>query len=148
MQHLSISFTVTESAQQVFDGITNVRGWWSNTLEGESAQQGDEFIYRHGNLHYSKHRVIESIPGKKMVWLTLGSSINFVDDKTEWDNTTIVFEITEHNDETTVRFTHIGLTPALACYEACTGGWNYYIESLKKLIVSGKGNPDPSPKVN
>jgi len=143
MQNLSISFTVTESPQQVFDSIINVRGWWSNALEGESRQQGDEFIYRHGDIHYSKHRVTESIPGKKMVWLTTGSSINFVDDKTEWNNTTIVFEITEQNNKTTVQFTHIGLTPVLACYDACSRGWNYYIESLTKLIVTGTGTPDP-----
>lgn len=142
MHHLNISFTVTQSPQQVFDSIIDVRGWWSNTLEGESRQQGDEFIYRHGDIHYSKHRITESIPGKKIVWLTIGSSINFVDDKTEWNNTTIVFEIIKQHAETMVRFTHIGLTPALACYEACSNGWNYYIESLHELITTGTGTPD------
>ncbi|MBL4678888.1 MAG: SRPBCC domain-containing protein [Mucilaginibacter sp.] len=142
MEDLKISFTVSETPHEVFEAVTNVRGWWSATLEGESAHQGDEFIYRHGDLHYSRHRLTEVVPDKKVVWLTTDSSINFVDDKTEWTGTTIIFEIGRKDGETTLEFTHYGLVPALACFEACSGGWRYYIESLRQLIVSGEGHPD------
>jgi uncharacterized protein YndB with AHSA1/START domain len=142
MTDFTTSFTVTQTPQQVFDAVTNVRGWWSESLEGDSKQLGDEFIYRHKEVHYSRHRLTEVIPAKKVVWLTTDSSINFVDDKTEWNGTTVVFDIDEKDGQTTLRFTHIGLVPELACYEGCSGGWNYYLQSLHNLITTGKGNPD------
>lgn len=142
MTDFTTSFIVTQTPQQVFDAVTNVRGWWSESLEGDSKQLGDEFSYRHKEVHYSRHRLTEVIPAKKVVWLTTDSSINFVDDTTEWTGTTVVFDIDEKDGETILRFTHIGLVPALACYEGCSGGWNYYLQSLHNLITTGKGNPD------
>jgi uncharacterized protein YndB with AHSA1/START domain len=145
MTDLKISFTVSQTPQQVFDAIINVRGWWSESLEGESKQQGDEFIYHHKDLHYSKHLLTEVITNKKVTWLTTDSSLNFVDDKTEWTGTTVVFDIEEQGSQTTLHFTHIGLVPELACYEACNGGWSHYLQSLHDLIATGKGNPDKKP---
>jgi hypothetical protein len=142
MQDFKTSFTVSQTPHLVFVAITNVRGWWSETLEGESAQHGDEFIYRHGELHYSRHRLTEVVPDEKVGWLTTDSSINFVEDKTEWTGTTVIFNIKEEDGQTTLEFTHHGLVPQLACFEACTGGWRYYIESLRQLIINGEGYPD------
>lgn len=141
MKDFKASLTVSQTPQEVFNAVTNVRGWWSEKLEGESGKEGDEFVYRHGDMHYGRHRLTEVIPGKKMVWLTTDSSINFVDDKTEWNGTTVVFDIKEDNGHTILEFTHQGLVPELACFEACTGGWRYYVESLRALIVDGKGKP-------
>ncbi|TFF35642.1 SRPBCC family protein [Mucilaginibacter psychrotolerans] len=142
MTDFTTSFTVTQTPQQVFDAVTNVRGWWSESLEGASKQQSDEFVYRHKDVHYSKHLLTEVVPLKKVVWLTTDGSINFVNDKTEWNGTTVVFDIEEKGGQTTLWFTHIGLVPALDCYEGCSGGWNYYLQSLRNLITTGKGNPD------
>jgi hypothetical protein len=143
-QDFTISFNVEQTPQQVFKAINNVRGWWGQGIEGESKNVGDEFIYRHGDIHYSKHRVTESIPNKKVSWLTLDGSINFVEDKTEWNNTEAVFTISEDGGKTKLQFTHHGLQPILQCYNGCSGGWTYYIvESLKKLIETGEGCPDP-----
>ncbi|AYL96705.1 SRPBCC family protein [Mucilaginibacter celer] len=142
MNDFKTSFTFTQTPQQVFNAVTNVRGWWSESLEGQSKQQGDEFVYRHKDIHYSKHRLTEVIPDKKVVWVTTDSSINFVDDKTEWNGTIIVFDIAENDGNTTLQFTHIGLVPQLACYEGCSGGWTYYLNSLHELITTGEGTPD------
>ena len=142
MNDFKTSFTVTQTPQQVFDAVINVRGWWSESLEGDSRQQGDEFIYRHKDLHYSKHLLTEVIPNKKITWLTTDSSLNFVDDKTEWTGTIVVFDIEEQGNQTILHFTHKGLVPELTCFEACSGGWNHYLQSLNELITKGKGHPD------
>jgi hypothetical protein len=43
-----------------------------------------------------------------------------------------------------VRFTHRGLVPAFECFELCSDGWSFYIkDSLRKLITTGKGEPNP-----
>ncbi|MFD2144401.1 SRPBCC family protein [Mucilaginibacter antarcticus] len=142
MQDFNIIFTVDQTPTEVFEAVTNVRGWWSESLEGQSARVGDEFIYRHGDVHYSSHRLTQVVLNQKVVWLTTDGSINFVDDKTEWTDTEVVFEITEGEKGTTLEFTHKGLTPSLACYQACSGGWSHYMDSLHKLITTGVGQPD------
>lgn len=142
MKDFSINFTVDQSAGEVFNAITNVRGWWSQGLKGNSLAQGDEFEYRHGQVHYSRHRLTELVPGRKVVWLTVDSKLTFVADTSEWNGTMIVFEISEDKNGTTLTFTHRGLTPDQACYEGCSNGWAYYIDSLRQLIITGKGKPD------
>jgi uncharacterized protein YndB with AHSA1/START domain len=142
MKNFEATFMFDQTPQQVFDAVNNVDQWWSETIEGETHHQGDEFIYRHGDLHYSKQRLIEVIADQKVVWLVPEGSINFVDDKSEWDGTKVIFDISNKGDQTELRFTHEGLTAAKACFDMCSGGWNYYLQSLAQLITTGEGSPD------
>ena len=148
--NLSITLLVDQSPQEVFNAINNVRGWWSENLEGNSEHLNDVFIYRHKDLHYSKHRLIEVVPNEKVVWLVIDSNLSFVEDQDEWIGTHLSFEISKKGNKAQMLFTHIGLTPEMECYEACNGGWSYFIkESLLSLIETGKGTPnkfDESPK--
>jgi hypothetical protein len=76
------------------------------------------------------------------VWHVLDGRINFVKDTTEWNGTNVVFEITRKEDKTQLRFTHVGLIPAIECYGDCAGAWGFYInESLRSLIATGQGKP-------
>ncbi|HVM32607.1 MAG TPA: SRPBCC domain-containing protein [bacterium] len=137
------AFTVDQSPQEVFAAIQNVRGWWSQALEGRSAKKGDEFIFRYPGLHYSKQRLTQVIPGRKMVWLVLDARLTFVENQGEWKGTRVVFEVAPRGKKTEVRFTHRGLGPALDCFDACSKGWTYYIqESLRDLITTGRGKPE------
>ena len=137
------SFTVAQSLQGVFDAISNVRGWWSGEIDGSTDKLGAEFTYRHGDEHDTTHRITEWVPGKRIVWHVVDSHINFVKDRTEWNGTDIVFEISRKRDSTEVRFTHVGLVPAFECYGACSAAWGFYInESLRNLITTGHGQPN------
>ena len=70
------------------------------------------------------------------------SCIDFVNDKTEWNGTDIIFVITRKGNKTELRFTHAGLVPAVECYGKCVGAWSFYIgESLRDLITTGTGDP-------
>jgi uncharacterized protein YndB with AHSA1/START domain len=141
------TITIDRSPEEVFDAINDVRAWWSGEIEGRSDKLGAEFTYKYQDLHLSSQRITELVPGKKVVWHVLDSRLNFVKDKTEWNGTDIVFQIGRKNDKTELRFTHVGLVPALQCYGACADGWSYYIkDSLKKLIITGKGRPDEKKK--
>ena len=142
---MTLSFDQTP--EEVFEAVNNVRGWWSETIEGETHKLNDEFIYRYKDMHYSKQRLIEVISNKKVVWLVLDSTLSFIKDKKEWNGTKICFEITKNKSKTELRFTHMGLVPELECFDACNGGWTYYIkESLLPLITKGKGKPNPEEK--
>lgn len=140
---LTYTFTVDQSPEEVFAAINNVRGWWSGNFEGDTDKLGSEFTYRYKDLHYSKQKILELVPGKKVVWQVLDSCLNFVADKTEWNGSQIVFTISPKAGKTEVRFTHRGLEPQHACYDACSNAWGSYITgSLKNLIASGQGQPN------
>lgn len=137
------AFTVDQSPQQVFDAITDVRGWWSGEIEGGTAKLGDEFTYRYKDMHRSHQRLVEVVLGKRVVWRVLDAELNFVADKEEWNGTEVIFEITKQGGKTELRFTHKGLVPDFECFEDCSSAWGFYINtSLKNLITSGKGRPN------
>ena len=143
-QNLTTAFTVDQTPEQAFAAINDVRGWWSGEIEGATDKLGDEFTYRYKNLHYSKQRITELTPGKKVVWLVLDSHLDFVKDKTEWNGTRITFDIAAKGDQTEVRFTHVGLAADHECFGACSDAWGFYITgSLRNLIAEGKGQPNP-----
>jgi hypothetical protein len=124
--------------------VTNVRGWWSEEIDGKTDTLGAVFKFRYQDLHRTTQKITELVPGKKVVWHITQSQINFVKDKAEWKGTDVVFEITKKGDKTELRFTHVGLVPAVECYGQCAGAWGFYIkESLRDLITKGTGQPNP-----
>jgi hypothetical protein len=143
-QNLTHAFTVRNTPDQVFAAINDVRAWWSGEIDGATDKLGAEWTYRYKDMHRSKQRIVELIPGKKVEWLVVDSYLSFVKDKTEWNDTRIVFDIAAKGNETEVTFTHVGLAPDVECFEACNDAWGSYIKgSLRDLITTGKGEPNP-----
>ena len=141
------AFTTDKSPEKVFEAVTNVRGWWSEEIEGNTAQLNDQFDYHYEEVHRCRIKLIEVIPNKKVVWLIEQNYFNFTEDKTEWTNTNPTFEITEKDGKTELRFTHFGLVPDYECFNICRDAWTNYIQnSLKKLIETGKGEPNATEK--
>lgn len=141
--NLSISLAVNVSAQEAFQSINSVSKWWTENIEGSSQKLNDEFTVRFDDVHVSTQKLVEVIPGKKVVWLVTDSRLNFVEDQEEWTDTKISFEIYSHPDKTEIQFTHIGLVPAIDCYRDCSNAWSHYIRgSLLNLITTGKGTPE------
>ncbi len=148
-QSFTTTFTVDQTPQQVFDAISNVRGWWSEQVEGGTATAGDEFTYHYEDVHSCRIRVTEAVPGRKLSWLVLDNHFDFIEDRTEWIGTTMDFDITDHDGRTQVTFTHRGLVPEYECFEACSMSWSFYVgTSLAKLITTGQGQPNVEGRLN
>lgn len=135
--------TVRQSPQEAFNAINNVRGWWSENINGDTDRLNAEFLYAYKDVHVCKIRIEEFGTGRKVVWRVLNNHFNFTKDKSEWVNTRIIFEIAEKDGQTEIRFTHEGLVPAYECYDVCFDAWTSYIQgSLKNLITTGEGKPN------
>lgn len=140
----TINFTtillVDQSPSELYNAINNVRGWWQGEIAGSTDHLNDEFSYQMKTFHFSKQRVIELVPNKKIVWLVTESNLSFLSHKTEWTGTKIIFEISGKDHKTQLRFTHDGLYPEIECYNACSNGWSKLIqESLLSSVATGVG---------
>ena len=143
-QNYTATISVEQSPREAIEAIRNVRGWWSQEIEGNTAKVGDEFQYHYQNVHTCTMKLVELVPDKRVAWLVTDNYFNFTEDKTEWKGTKIVFEISRKGDKTEVRFTHAGLVPDHECFNLCSDAWGSYIKgSLRTLIAKGKGQPNP-----
>jgi hypothetical protein len=131
---------VDQSPKEVFNAVNQPQNWWSGEIEGSSAKLNDEFTYRYKELHLSKQRIVEMIPDQKVVWLVTESQINYAEDKREWTGTKMSFEISQKDNKTQIRFTHMGLNPEIECFDSCSNSWTQLIQQgLFSLITTGKG---------
>jgi hypothetical protein len=141
------TLVVDQTPKEVFQAVNNVRGWWSEEIEGSSEKLNDVFNYHYEDLHRCQMKLIEVVPDKKVVWLVVENYFSFTEDEKEWKDTKVVFEISEVNNKTQLRLTHFGLVPEYECYDICKDGWTNYIhKSLFKLITTGKGFPNATGK--
>lgn len=142
-QDFSTTLLVEQTPEIVFHAINNVRGWWSEEIEGSTDQLNDVFTYHYLDIHRCQMKVIEVIPNEKVVWLVEDNYFNFTKDKSEWKGTKISFEISKKEKQTQIHFTHLGLVPEYECYTICKDAWSNYIHnSLRNLITTGKGQPN------
>jgi len=132
-------FQSSQSLGDVYKTLLDVRSWWTGlfgeAIEGESRDLNDEFTFRAGNgAHYTKQKLIDAEPNKRIVWLVTDSNLSFAKKTDEWTGTKIRFDISGQPGRTDVTFSHEGLVPAFDCYNACSGGWTQYLEKLAKRL--------------
>ena len=69
--NFTTSFTVDTTPAEVYRAILNVRGWWSEEIEGDTDIVGGEFVYQYERLHRCRIAVTELVPGRRVTWLVL-----------------------------------------------------------------------------
>jgi hypothetical protein len=143
MQQQNYHSTITADAtpREAFNAVNNVSGWWAKNFKGSSQHAGDTFTVDFGQT-FVDFKVTELIPDKKIVWLVTDCHLHWINNKTEWTGTKIVFEITPVGDATKVSMTHVGLVPGVECYADCEQGWNdHFKNSLFKFLTRHEGMP-------
>lgn len=120
-----------------------LRGWWTQTCTA-AEQVGGQARFEFGES-YKLMRIEILRPDNQVRWQCLESRIR-VEGRSlpdnEWADTTIVFRINgDTPTHTVLRFEHLGLTPALACYDLCEGGWTHFLASLQRYVETGSGTP-------
>ena len=134
------TITVDQTPEEVFAAVTDVRGWWSAEIEGDTGKLGDVFLFHIPGVH--RCTMTLTVPGRRVVWSVSDSHIDYIEDKSEWDGTEVVFDISATDGGTQLRFSHIGLVPGIECFDACSDAWGSYVTgSLRSLITTGTGAP-------
>jgi hypothetical protein len=139
-QDFTTTLLVDGTPKEAFNAIRDVREWWSGLysekIEGSTEKVNDVFTFQAGNgAHYSKQKLVELFPDKKIVWLVTDSNLTFLKEKSEWIGTKISFEIAKENNKTKIVFTHLGLVPKIECYDGCSSTWPKYLVKLEKKLA-------------
>ncbi|WP_057936382.1 SRPBCC family protein [Algoriphagus resistens] len=143
-QDFTTTIAVEATPEQIFAAVNNVRGWWSENIEGTTNVVNAEFSYHYEDVHRCRIKVVELIPNEKVVWLVLDNYFKFTQDENEWKGNRIIFEISESDGKAQLKFTQQGLVPTYECFQICQDAWTHYIQgSLKDLILKGQGSPTP-----
>jgi hypothetical protein len=130
---------VTATTEAVVAALTDpdeILRWW--TAFTISERNGDEirlFMQRHAAplvLHVARPSA------DQVVWTV--TSCDFLSD---WVGTTPTFVVHADDDRTSaVAFHHVGLGPALECFDQCRAGWDHFLPSLRRYLDTGIGLPD------
>ncbi|WP_312509308.1 SRPBCC family protein [Chryseobacterium culicis] len=144
MDNYTTTIELKAPAEKAYEALTHqIPLWWSECFTGTSAQQGDLFTIRFGDLIYKTIRIKESIHNSKIIWCVEDSLIALPElkNQTEWIGTSIVWEMEQKENSSLLQLTHLGLNPAVECYAICSGGWDQFIGSLKLFLETGNGTP-------
>lgn len=127
---------------EAFEGIGRVTEWWAKNIDGATEKLNDVFTVNFSGGTFVTFKITESVPGEKIAWQVTDCHLPWLKDKTEWNGTTVQFEISPLGDQTQVTMTHIGLVPEIECYNGCEAGWNKYFKgSLFRLLTEHVGVP-------
>jgi hypothetical protein len=140
-QDFKCSITANVTAKHAVDEISKVSAWWGKTVEGSSQKLNDVFTVRFGTT-WVTFKITEFTADSKIVWTVTDCYLPWLEDKTEWNGTKVMFEISSKDGITTINFTHQGLVPEVECYDNCVKGWTGHVTgSLQNLLNTGIGQP-------
>ena len=125
------------SPQRVYDALTTLdglSGWWAEKTTGDTAPGGViAFRFGPGGIDM---KVVELDPGRLVRWEVVGGP-------EEWIGTGVRFDIRQDGDWTIVLFRHEGWREPVEFMSHCSTKWATYLVSLKQLLETGTGAPDP-----
>ena len=130
---------------QILEALTDdavIRGWW--TAATRSERHGNDVRLFSGDNDSFVDFTVEHTPGTGDVTWAVTACV-----EPDWVGTRPSFSVRANDDGThTVEFHHVGLRPALPCFDQCRAGWNHFMPSLHQFLETGVGRPneprDPS----
>lgn len=140
-QDYTCSIQGSVPAKEAYDKIARVSEWWAKNFEGNAQKLGDTFTVRFGET-FVDFKISEAVPDRRIVWQVANCNLHWLKDKTEWNGTSVAWDLSPSNGTTTVTLTHHGLTPEVECYGVCENGWNGHVQnSFLQFLIGGKGVP-------
>ena len=134
---------IKSSPDAVYKALATREGladWWTNNTQGESKVGGKlKFRFSAGGAEIGGFdmKVLELQPSRRVLW-------QVVDGPQEWIGTKISFDLKQAGDHAIVLFKHQGWKEPVEFMHHCSTKWAIYLMSLKSLVETGKGTPNPN----
>jgi uncharacterized protein YndB with AHSA1/START domain len=135
--------TVEAVPQRVWDALTQsdeIGHWWTNDLN-VTAEVGTLAELRFGEWgdFVIRFEVAELDEGSKVHWIHRFSPV------AQWAGTSVTWQLEPVQNGTRVIFMHEGFTGVDEVYEQTSANWDYFLDSLKSYLETGKGTPGAPP---
>ena len=136
MANIKHNLVIKSSTQNIYNAITTEEGlsnWWTNDT---IAKPEIGFInqFQFGPEHCKKIKVVELDNSNKVTW-------ELVEGDEQWIGTKIVFQLDEKNGNTFLKFSHLNWAEETEYFGVCNYHWGKFLDSLKSLCETGKGEP-------
>ncbi len=136
MSNIRHNLTIAATIKEVYDAITlekGLKGWWTNECSAKSEEGNiNHFIF--GEEYFNKMKILKLNSPKEIYWECL-------DGDKEWVGTKISFELKEKDNMTFLKFSHLGWEDESEFFGFCNHHWGRFLDSLKSLCETGKGQP-------
>jgi hypothetical protein len=129
---------VKSSTNDAYKALTTLEGlssWWTNNTQGES-RVGGVIRFRFGAGGFDM-KVLELEPATSVLW-------QVVDGPEEWIGTKVRWDLRQQDGYTIILFTHQGWREPVEFMHHCSTKWAVFLMSLKSMLETGKGSPDPN----
>ena len=134
---------IKSSPDEVYKALATregLAGWWTNNTQGESKVGGVlKFRFSAGGSEIGGFdmKVLELQPAKRVLW-------QVVDGPQEWIGTKVQFDLKQAGDHAIVLFKHQDWKEPVEFMHHCSTKWAIYLMSLKSLVETRKGTPNPN----
>jgi hypothetical protein len=134
----SVAIELAKPTNDVFNHLIDLSKWWPEEFVGEEIKLGTAFIFKTGEGHFAKYKVIEFEPSKKLAWIATESLRKA--DNYDWSGTKFIFELTPQGNNTQLKFTYDGVVFEHE-YDILVKVCDMTIkEKFYDFIVNGKSN--------
>jgi uncharacterized protein YndB with AHSA1/START domain len=134
---------IRASSDEVYKALATPEGlaaWWTNNTQGESKVGGTlKFRFSSGGSEIGGFdmKVLELQPATRVLW-------QVVDGPQDWIGTKVSFDLKQAGDHAIVLFKHQGWKEPVEFMHHCSTKWAIYLMSLKSLVETRKGTPNPN----
>jgi uncharacterized protein YndB with AHSA1/START domain len=124
-----------DDAYKALTTLDGLSGWWTTNTQGDS-RVGGVVQFRFGAGGFDM-KVLELQPAKRVLW-------QVVDGPEEWIGTKVSWDLKTEKGYTIILFKHQGWKEPVEFMHHCSTKWAVFLMSLKSLLETGKGAPDPN----
>lgn len=127
-------FHINASKEKVFEALTTISGlanWWTTQTTGDS-KPGGVIQFRFGDMGGPDMKVTAIKPNESVSW-------ECVSGPEDWIGHIFSFHLDTADNKTRVCFEQSGWKETGDFYASCNFSWGRYMESLRQLCQTGKG---------
>jgi predicted ester cyclase/uncharacterized protein YndB with AHSA1/START domain len=142
MKTIKHTVDIQASASAVFDALTTqagLAGWWTATVEAPDAAVGEVIDFRFGATFNPDMEITALDRPAVVAWRCVGGH-------EPWDDNTFRFQIATRGEGCALFFTQeYARELSDEEYGRYNYNWAYYLESLRRLVTTGRGFPYNAP---